>query len=225
MANTKDQRDNAAAIGHQRLVATPSAVERHVAYCKVCKLPKEILSEVNLMIADGESNHAICQFLASIGYDNFTADNLLTHRSMFKYVCDEEAIALIVSKIASDEGLRQRYLSEYETSIAEMYEEVQKSKNKELIKLWGDTIPAIREQIAKVEENPLLPVKDYASAYDILLKDALLLEGKPTGRLYVEGHDDTSNGGNYLKGINKLCEIVGVQFDETKPKDDSESKA
>ena len=212
----KDIRNNQADSSLQRVVATPAAIFGHTRYCKICKLPPEIRSSVNRMIADDEPAGVICSTLDSMGYPGFTSDNLLTHKAFFKYVADEATIAEVLAKVNGDEGLKQRFLSEYEEQIVQVYEEVQRNKNKELAYIWGEVIPTIRQQIMKVKDNALLPVKDYASAYDIMLKDALLLEGKPTGRLYVEQHDN-GTGGNYLKGIDKLCQIVGVEFESIVP--------
>lgn len=208
-------RDNAASIENERIVATPATIQAHAARCKVCRLPTDIKSIVNKMIGDGENNTAIVATLNSLGYPNFTADNILSHKGFFKYVCDESVVADIIAKVHGDEALRQKYLSEYEEELVLMFEEVQQLKNKELLYLWSEVIPAVRGLIGKVEANPILPVKDYASAYDILLKDALLLEGKPTGRLYVESKLDPDAKGN-LKGVDKLCEILGVKFDDVK---------
>ena len=153
-----DLRDNAAQLSHQRLVSTPAAIERHVAYCKVCKLPAEVRSTVNMMIAEGETNGTICKALDSMGYPGFSNDNIIGHRSMFKYVADEDAITQIVAKVGADEHLKQQYLTEYEEEVVKLYAEVQKYKTKELVELWGSVIPAVREKVLDLEKQSMLPI-------------------------------------------------------------------
>jgi hypothetical protein len=206
-------------------VPTPKQIQRHACLCKICNLPPEIRFDVNQMISENKTDGEIVKFCRELGH-YISVDSVYSHRKYFKYVCDEEIVKRMIEDAKAQNPLYEEYMNERQQELMTMYEEVQEAKNALLKDLWVDTLPSVKDLVKKGQDNPMLPVKDYAQAFDILVKDALLLEGKPTGRLFVEQQGNmTSNGKMEISGLNKLCMMVGVDIDdesENEGKSDSE---
>lgn len=184
---------------------TPIALLQHAQCCMVCSLPGDLKLEVERMLVDGKPVREVQGYMTQ--YDVFlTPSDILNHKKFFKWVCDPELLNREIAKVSEEERSK---VEAVDPSRIYNLKQVQHAKDRELLYIWNQTLPTLRKLMDASLGNNMLPVKDYASAYDIILRSAQLLEGKPTERVLVEGSMDASQA-----ALNKICGMVGVIVDE-----------
>lgn len=200
-------------------IPTADQVHRHVANCKICNLQPELRYDINKMVLEGEYDSKIIKYAAEMGIF-VTPSNVSTHKKYIQYVADDTLIQDVIDKVKDHNEMYQKYLTIQEEEITKMYMEVQDAKNDQLLRLWTETIPGLRSLVNKTEANSMLPVKDYATAFETMLRCALMIEGKPTGRLAVENTTNiTSASAISLSDIDKLSAIFGVDLNDVSQND------
>lgn len=197
-------------------IATPKYLQNHVQCCRICSdYDPELKRIVDRMISEEEGYETIQETCDQWG-ELLPRSTLEAHKAYYHYLCDEQIFNDLLTELDKCGDMKRKYLTFNEQKLIKQYGQVQELKQMELLDLWKHTIPNLRKcMFVKVYEdgeivlktNPM--IEDIVRAYDILLKDALLLEGKPTGRLAVEqttkGHD-----GKVVTGIERLLEMLGV---------------
>ena len=195
-------------------IPTPDQITRHTRACKICNLQPEMRYDINKMLLEGAYDSKIISYAADLGI-YITPSNVSNHKKYLNYIAEDDLIHNTIDKVVNDNELHKQYLTEKQEEITRMYAEVQDAKQDQLLKLWTVTIPDLRRLLSKVNDNAMLPVKDYASAFETMLKCALLLEGKPTGKIAIDSTSNiTSNGQVAISDIDKLSAIFGVNLNE-----------
>lgn len=197
-------------------IANPRYIKNHMTQCPICaEYDPELRREIDRLIAE-EAKYEEIRELCECWGEVLQRKTLSSHKAYHKYLCDEEIIDDLLTELDKCGDMKRKYLTHCEQDLIKMYGQVQILKNQELLDLWR-SIPEMRKAMfQKVYENgeitlqPSPQLVDVVTAYDILLKDALLLEGKPTGRLAVE-QTTKDRDGKVLKGVDKLFDMLGVE--------------
>ena len=196
----------------KEFIPTTDQINRHVAACKICNLQPEVRYDINKMLMEGAVDSKVIKYASEQGI-YLTPSNVSGHKKYIQYVAEDGILQDTLEKIKANNEMYQKYLTEQEEQASKMYVEVQQAKNDQLLHIWTETIPTLRNLMSKMEDNPLLPVKDYASSFETMLRCALLIEGKPTGRFAVESTSNiTTDGKVSISDIDKLSAIFGVDL-------------
>lgn len=185
-------------------------VRMHVRLCKICNLDDDLRQEINRMLMNGDSDGDVVQFCTEMGiYMNY--NNVNSHHRFLAYVNDDKVISEEVERIKATDTPLGNELKSHSERLACKHLEMQEAKADLLSDIWLDTLGRLNRTIKKVEDNPLLPVKDYASAFESVLKSAMLLEGKPTA---IFKADLDSNTTLHISDMAKLDALLGGELSE-----------
>ena len=178
-------------------------LKMHTSRCKVCALDYDLRSEIDRMLLDGATMPAVVDFCKMLGI-YMSLGNIEVHRKFLNYIATDDAISSVVEQWKMDGSILGEAMKTKEEKIACRSISIQEAKAELLEGLWTDTLTSLKEAVDKIKGNPLLPAKDLSSAFETMLKSAMLLEGKPTSILKAE-----MEGNPGLSDLEKLDLLLG----------------
>ena len=183
-------------------------VKLHVKRCKICNLDDDLRQEINRMLMHEESEGEVVAFATEMGI-YMSHESVYGHKKFLDYINDDVIISEEIEKLKATDTPLGNQLKSYAERIACKQVEIQEAKADLLSDIWLDTLGRLNRTIKKVEDNPLLPVKDFASAFESVLKSAMLLEGKPTA---IFKADLDSNTSLHISDLAKLDALLGGEL-------------
>ena len=171
----------------------PSAdtVKAHMQKCKVCTLDPELRDGINEMLLRNCTDGQAIKFADENGA-TLTPETISNHKKYLPFVLSPETTRWLIARakqniVADVPSLR---ITAMEARVAELHLQVQQAQEEIKKNIWGNALPALIQRIAKEADAGVVPLKDLAYAMDIVLKNGLLLQGEPTGRVEVTQRDE-----------------------------------
>jgi hypothetical protein len=178
----------------------PSAdqIRGHVRKCKICTLEDDKLKhEINGMLLRDCTDGDIARLGEKHGV-TITATSVSAHRKYLPFTISDDHVRDILDKSRKNAmaDIPATRVFDMEARVAEVRLKVAQAQEDIKQNIWDSAVPALINRITSEAQAGVVPVRDLAYALDLIMKNGMLLQGKPT-----EIHEVNSINQKQVEGV------------------------